>query len=146
MANTDPHTASGWSWCEDCQSYHHPRNLTCRKLWPKEYTLMTNGHGMFLAESHWHSPRDGQQGPMRAAWKLVDLEFLQHLRNCGIDTGGPWHAGGYMMIDQQHIPLDWRILCMRGMIQAKGYWADGSKKGPGDPGQDWRRALVDKAG
>lgn len=29
---------------------------------------------------------------------------------------------------------------------AKSRWADDSEKRPNEPGQDWRRALVDKAG
>jgi hypothetical protein len=83
-------------WCGDCGSYHHPKNPTCRKLWPTEYTLLAAGTGMYLAEDHWHSPRDGQRGPMRSAWVWVGVDLLKALREKGVDTGGPWHAGGWM--------------------------------------------------
>jgi hypothetical protein len=81
----------GIPWCGDCGSYHSPKNPTCRKLWPKEYTLLAAGNGMYLAEELWHSPLDGWRGPMRQAWVWV-AEDLLFQRTC---SGVPhWQCDG----------------------------------------------------
>ena len=131
----------GIPWCGDCGSYHSPKNPTCRKLWPKEYTLLAAGNGMYLAEELWHSPLDGRRGPMRQAWVWVAEDLLKALREKGIDIGGSWHAGGWQSIPGDAIPIDYRVACMWGMIDARGWWIDGTKKREGDPGIDWRAGL-----
>ena len=134
MANTDPHTDPGRPWCEPCQSYHHPRNLTCQKLWPREYTLMAGNAWMWIAEGRWNSPRDAQRGHMQAAWVSVGPQHEREMRAVGVDF--PKYPGEWQLLEPQEVPAELRVKCMRGMLQARGYWADGGRKGPGDPGLD----------
>lgn len=143
MANTDLAKDSRWPWCENCQSYHHPRNITCRELWPKEYTLLAGEAWLWMAEGKWNSPRDAQRGHMGSAWVLVGPIHEREMRAAGIDL--PKYPGEWQLLEPLEVPWDLRMACMRGMIEAKSHWADGRKKRSGDPGQDWRRVLVDKA-
>ena len=140
MPNYSPHTDSAWPWCEDCQSYHHPRNPTCQKLWPKEYTLMAGEAWLWVAEGKWNSPRDAQRGHMGAAWVSVGSNHEREMRAAGIDL--PKYPGEWQLLEPLEVHWELRVACMRGMIEARGRWVDGSKKQPGDPGQDWRREIV----
>lgn len=144
MANTDLHQDSEWPWCVICESYHHPRNPTCRRLWANEYTLMAGEAWLWVAEGRWRSPWDAQQGPMRAAWVSVGPIHEREMRAAGMDL--PKYPGEWQLLEPLEVPGELRVACMRGMIEARGRWADGSKKRPGDPGQDWRREIVGEAG